>query len=98
MADKGLLKAREAEWYFKMLYYSLRYHKFRYYVMDKPVLSDSEYDSLERQFSNACETLKQWPNVYEAFGKPEAWVDSTDYIGMPRTDTPWKKGQEAKHE
>lgn len=91
MADKDLLAAREAEWHYKMLLYSLRYHKFRYYVMDKPVLADFDYDTLERQFANACEKLKQWPHIYEALGKPEVWVDSSDYIGMPRTDKPWSK-------
>jgi len=88
---------RIAEWRYKSLLYQLRYHKFMYYVVSNPELTDGEYDSLERRFANACDELKKYPNMYEAMGKPKLWVDSTDYEGMERVLFPWKKkGVEGK--
>lgn len=85
---------RELEWNYKQLFHQLRYHKFRYYVMDDPILSDSQYDHLEREFVSACERLKLFPAMYKVFGEPKLWVDSTDYEGMPRLQFPWKvKGE-----
>ena len=83
-------KKRIAEWRFKSLLAQLRYHKFMYYVVSEPEITDSEYDSLERQFVNACEELKKYRNMYTAMGKPKLWIDSTDYEGRPRVLFPWK--------
>lgn len=42
----------------------LRYHKYLYYVLNKPEISDYEYDMLEKRFDGVAERL----------GKEGSWV------------------------
>jgi NAD-dependent DNA ligase len=40
-----------------MLKASLRYHKYLYYELDRPELTDKEYDILEKRFDKLAERI-----------------------------------------
>lgn len=66
-AEKAIEKLREA----------LRYHNYRYYVLDDPVISDAEYDKLLRQL----ETLE---NKYPGLVTPDSPTQQVG--GEPRDE------------
>lgn len=55
------------------------YHKYRYYKLDDPEISDNEYDGLERELKDL---IKANPSrVHEAYaldqvGSSSGWIDS----------------------
>jgi len=55
---------------YEMLHAQVRFHKYRYYKMDDPVIEDLEYDELERDFEAAAARL----------GFPGSWVDCRDNL------------------
>lgn len=58
--DLANLTYDEAKQYAESLREQIRYHNYRYYVLDDPEISDAEYDALMRQLQ-AIEA--QWPEL-----------------------------------
>ena len=50
---------------------SLLEHKYRYHQLDRPIISDYEYDMLEREYEKACDELGVHPAMLDAVGWPE---------------------------
>lgn len=53
---------------YQMLAMTLRYHKYLYYKLARPTITDYEYDQLEKRF-DALATQ---------YGLPKSWVGSFD--------------------
>ncbi|MCJ7814335.1 MAG: NAD-dependent DNA ligase LigA, partial [Candidatus Atribacteria bacterium] len=50
----------------------IRYHNYRYYVLDDPIISDTEYDQLMKE-------LADWERIYPQYINPSS---PTQRVGM----------------
>ena len=70
----------EAEHALKVLRNAVRYHNYRYYVMNDPVIADSEYDELVENLQILEERFPQLQNPYsptqQAGGRPREELDT----------------------
>lgn len=54
-----------------------RYHKFLYYEMATPIISDNKFDMLEKKFKKICDYIERvYPAMFEIY-KPS--VDEVGY-------------------
>ena len=63
--DKDILKEIEN------LRDEIRYHNYRYYILDQPTITDSEYDSLIRRL---MELEAEYPEFYSPDSPTQGWV------------------------
>lgn len=85
--SERLLALRKEETRLKMLMLRSQYayHKFLYYEMDNPILTDADFDALEREFAGVCNTIERvYPDLDEIY-KPRPWAGyhNTPY-GYPK--------------
>ena len=61
------------------------YHKFLYYEKTRPILSDFDFDKLEKEFEKISDYIERvYPKMYEIYQpKPWAGVYKTPY-GYPK--------------
>lgn len=66
----------EEEVRLKMLMLRSRYtyYKFMYYERSQQVISDWDFDQLEKDFEDICELIERvYPKIFEIY-KPRTWV------------------------
>lgn len=59
---------KERRDYFHVLGIRLLCHRYRYYVLDSPIVSDNEYDYLERHYEMVAKELNEHPWASDMVG------------------------------
>jgi len=73
-ADKANLDTEEVRLKMLMLRSQYAYHKFLYYEKAQPVISDFEFDKLEKEFEEISDIIERvYHKMYEIY-KPKPWA------------------------
>lgn len=68
-----------------MLRSQVAYHKFMYYIVSRPILNDQQFDQLEKDYAEICETIERiYPELYAIYKfRPWVGVNHTPYGDVP---------------
>ena len=74
LALERRLKEERIRLYMLMLRTRYRYHKFLYYEVGEPKLTDKQFDGLERRFAVVCDHIERvYPIMFKVY-QPRTWV------------------------
>lgn len=71
VSPESISSKDEAEEAIERLREAIRYHNYRYYVLDDPVISDAEYDEL----------MQELQSLEEEFPELKTWDSPTQHVG-----------------
>ena len=64
-------------------------HKYLYYIKAAPIITDYEYDMLERTYTRMAKALKHEPSIHLISDWDELdWLNNGAVVGFPH-DHPW---------
>jgi len=68
-----------------MLRSEVAYHKFMYYIIVRPILTDVQFDQLEKDYAEICETIERiYPELYVLYKfRPWVGINQTPYGDAP---------------